>query len=217
MDDLRALKRAVFVEIGERCADLTVAGAPVRIRRSADALRIETDLPDGSRGLVHLATIKQGLPVGAFAIDPSALVYGGFVRGVLQQLPVPGSRIAGLGAILCATASSDRGGSRTFAVHGAGGPAVDTVVAAVRNRFVPLLAAFSGDWAAAFAHTLAHPPEVDRPYSTATVLALLAGRPTEVVDERAAADPRYWDRDAALAVPGWRERVQRLVSAAAPR
>jgi len=195
-----------------------VAGAPVRIRRSADALRIEADLPDGSQGLVHLATIKQGLPAGAFAIEPRALVYGGAVRRVLEQLPVPGRHIAGLGAILSVAISGDQGTPRTFAIGQADGPTVDEVVAelvaVVRDHFAPLLAAFSGDWPAALAHTLANPHEVDRPYSAGTVLALLAGLPTAAVDQQAAADPRFWDREAAMGFAGWRGSVDALVAAA---
>ncbi len=216
MDDLRALKRAAFLAIGEGVAGLTVAGTPVRLRRSVDALRVEVDLPDGSHGLVHLATIKHGLPVGAFAVDPSALVYGGRVRGVLERLPVPGRHIAGLGAILSSKGPRDAGPPRPLPVTAIDAPVIAGLVAAVRETFLPLLAAFSGEWSSALQHTLTHPHDVDRPYSAAVVLSLLAGRGAlpAAVEAAVANDPAFWDRSAALAAPGWRERAAALVAAA---
>lgn len=208
MDDLRALKRAVFGVLAERLAGLTIAGAPVRVRRSADAMRVEVGLPDGSQGLIHLATIKQGLPAGQFAIDPRALVHGGFLRSVLQQLPLPGRHLGELGAILCAAPS----GAPTFAVRSAADRSVDEVVSVVRDEFSPLLAAFTQDWAAALRHTLANPDEVDRPYSTATVLSLMTDTSTAALEALAATDLRFWDRDLAQAAPGWRALVAALVA-----
>lgn len=204
MDQLRLLKRAVLGAIAEQCTDLTVAGAPARLHRSADGLRLEADLPDGSRGLVHLATIKHGLPVGAFAIAPSALVYGGVVRDVLQQLPLPGRHIAGLGAIL------STGAVDPFPVYALDEPVIAAVTAHICDALVPLLVAFSGEWEVALQHTLQHPEEVDRPYSAATVLSLLAGPAaggSVDLDRLAAGDARFWDRPLALAIPGWRDLV----------
>ena len=214
VDELRERKRTVFLAIAAALDGLTVAGAPVKVRRSADALRFEADLPGGARGLVHLATIKEGLPAGEFAIDPSAFVYGGLVREVLEQLPVPGRHIAGLGAIVAATTPRGRSEATTYAVRAGDHAVIDTVAGVVRDGFVPLLAAFTGDWPVALAHTLAHPSEVDRPYSAATVLALLAGRRTSEVEAHAAARTGFWDRDPALAVPGWLDTVGALVAAA---
>lgn len=214
--ELRALKRRVFASIAARAAGLEVAGAPVRARRSADALRFEVRLADGATGLVHLATVKAGLPPGAFAIDPTALVYGGLVRGMLEQLPVPGRHIAGLGAILCASTPGLLQATGPIAVHDGDDAVIDRVVALVRDGFLPLLAAFSGAWPGALRHTLANPNEVDRPYATATVLTHLAGdgAALTLLESRAAIDPRFWDREAALAAPGWRAAVERIAGLA---
>lgn len=214
--ELRALKRLVFAAIADRAAGLEVAGAPVRARRSADALRFEVQLPDGATGRVHLATVKAGLPPGAFVIDPTALVYGGLVRGMLEQLPVPGRHIAGLGAILCASTPGELQATGPIAVHELDDAVIDRVVALVRDGFLPLLAAFTGAWPAALRHTLANPNEVDRPYSTATALAHLAGDgpALTLLEARAAIDPRFWDREAALASSGWHAAVERMTGLA---
>ncbi|HAM23599.1 MAG TPA: hypothetical protein DCQ04_15325 [Actinobacteria bacterium] len=187
--------------------DTSVSGRPLRVRRGTDMLRLECDLPDGSSGLIALATIKDGLPTGQFAMDPAILVYGGTVMNVLDQLPLRAWAHPPRDALLCSQGAGPTRG--VYHVTSPDSPSVDVIVDQVRSTWIPLLLAYSGQWNDALDHTLAHPQEVAAPLSTATILAFLAHRSDRMneITSTAQRTPQFWD---AREIPDIDEHIHRI-------
>jgi hypothetical protein len=170
---LRALKKATFDQIAAGCADLRVLGAAPRASRSADALSLRFDLPEGASGVVHVATIKAGLPPGAFELDPSLMVYGGRLRALLDRLPDPNPHYRRLGTSLVLKATP---GEQRLVVRGPSSPAVARVIGLVRGPWGAVLAAFTRDFGDALDFTVAHPEYVSDPFAAAVLCALWSRR-----------------------------------------
>ncbi len=170
---LRALKKAIFDQIEAGCVDLRVLGAAPRASRNADALSLRFDLPEGASGLVHVATIKAGLPAGAFELDPSLTLYGGRLRVLLDRLPDPAPHYRRLGASLVAKAPPDL---QRLVVQGPSSPTVKRVLALARGDWAAALAAFTRDFGAALDFTIAHPEHVSDAFATAVSCALWSRR-----------------------------------------
>lgn len=192
---IRQTKRLVLTELARRVGPISVCGQPMVARRNADALRFEAPLPEDGRALIAISTIKRSLPVGQFALWPNILLYGGSVRKILDQLPLPSRQLDRLGAVLCADGTFAAGGGQSYRVTSPTSRNVGVLAGHIRRSFVPLLEAFSGNWEHALTVTLNHPNFVARPFSTSVILALLAHHDDKIgqICDTAAADPRFWD------------------------
>lgn len=215
---LREAKRAAFMDIVDRLGCVTVSGRPLTAKRSADMLRLEVVLPGDSRGLIALATIKDGLPVGAFAVDPAILVYGGTILSVLRQVPLRRWAHPPPDAVLCAQGEGPHSNRGVYRVNSANSPSIDIVTKSIRSTWIPLLEAFSGGWDKALDHTLTHPQEVAAPFSTAVILAFLAEQSGRVDEVRAVAqtEERFWDARQVLDIDEHIETIKTLVRHVTP-
>ncbi len=86
---LRERKKTLFLDVDARLTP--VWPGPVRRCRNADGIFWFVQLPGGLEAQVHLATIKDGLPAGEFAVHPTLLVRGGSVE--TQQVPRLGAQL----------------------------------------------------------------------------------------------------------------------------
>lgn len=201
---LRAAKRAAFLDLITRLRGITIAGAPPRVQRNADAVRITAQLGMGAIGQVHIGTVKQGLPVGQFALWPSASVSGGPLRQLLNALPLPSSHQDGLGTTVSATCSIAGTGRLSFPIRDASDRNIAVVADIVEAHFIPLLEAFGGQWRQALEFTLTYPQFVARPFSAAVALASLAAGhgnirsdQLDAIKRAAEANKSFWDFRAA--------------------
>lgn len=193
--DLRSMKREVFIDILERLQSLTVLDQPVMFRRRVDALWLDVPLPDGALGCICLATIKDGLPAGQFAIDPAVLVYSGPVMTLLRNLPLRSWAYPPSDTLLASHAATADNARAVYAIRSTTSPNIAKVCRALRDGCLPRIASFGTRSIAALDHTLARPAEVAAPFSTAVVLALanrLDDRIAGII-ETATANPAFWD------------------------
>lgn len=102
---LRAAKRSAFQGVVAQLGGglLDVQGLPLLVRRGQDDLRLERTLPDGTEVLVHIATVKDGMPAGHFALWPSLLLSRGPLRQMLDEVPLPVRHLDAIGALLFAS------------------------------------------------------------------------------------------------------------------
>ncbi len=120
---LRDRKKALLLDVDARLE--SVWPGPVRTRRNADGISWVVALPAGLEAHVHLATIKDHLPVGEFAVHPTLIVRGG---------PVETQRVPRLGAQLVSQVREGRG---VMASTDGLDALAEWVVRTVRDQFVP--------------------------------------------------------------------------------
>ena len=120
---IRERKKALFLDVSVRLEP--VWPGSVRSQRNADGMFWFVTLPGGVEAQVHLATIKDGLPVGEFAVDPTLIVRGG---------PPELHTVPHLGAMLLSKVSDGRGvRSSTDGLE----VLRDWIVLHIREQFIP--------------------------------------------------------------------------------
>lgn len=197
--DLRERKRVAFDSVAEAMGSVSVLGTALRAHRTRDDLRFEGTSADGTEIMVHVATIKEGLPPGQFALWPTVMVRGGPIRDCLDRLPLPRRHLDRLGAVSLATGAIGAARRLSFAVRAEAGSTSPALVARlIRESFLPFAAGFVGDCARGVRACLQWPESVARPFSTAVLLTALLGAEGRddwlaLIRAAASSDPRFWD------------------------
>jgi len=195
--DLRALKRETLTGLASRLAGTQVHGVSPRTRRNPDALRMTWEFENGAHALVVVATVKQGLPAGRFALEPRLLMSGGPLADALGALSLPPSPAWDANHHLVNADCRTLGGpTGTFIVRPEDSTGVNRAEADIEAYLLPAIAAFSGDWSGALRIAMAHPAAVAFAGATAAILIGWTGRVDLVPELRAAAVSDPWVRQA---------------------
>ena len=159
--DLRSLKREVLTGLASELAEMSVAGVSPRIHRNPDALRITWDFANGVRGLLFVGTLKQGLPTGAFALEPRLIVTGGPLVAALAQVDLPAAPVWESNHYLVNADCQALGGpTSTYAVRQRDAPGIVRAREDIERLLLPAIEAFSGNWASALELTMRCPRAV---------------------------------------------------------
>ena len=190
--DLRILKREVLTGLASWMAGMSVAGVSPRIRRNPDALRITWDFANGVHGLLFVGTLKQGLPTGAFALEPRLIVTGGPLVAALDQMDLPPAPAWESNHYLVNADCHILGGpTSTYVVRQRESPGVLRAREDIQLILIPALEAFSGKWSAALDLTMRFPSALTFPWVAAVILLAWTGRTDLIPDirQRATEEP----------------------------
>lgn len=155
--------------------------------------RLAMSFADGSQAMIHIASQKVGLPTGEFQLFPTFAIRRGPVRTVIDSLGLDPGTAFGDDKILLANlhAGGGRQGSYTFRLDTDIDRQARRMTLAIQRRFIPLISAFTGNYARAASFVIAEPRWVAMPWCTALTLFELAGAEAAAAEllARAAADP----------------------------
>jgi len=175
--DLRTLKREVLTGLASWLAGTSVSGVSPRIRRNPDALRITWDFANGVRGLLFVGTLKQGLPTGAFALEPRLIVTGGPLVDALAQVDLPPAPVWESNHYLVNADCHALGGpTSTYVVRQRDAAGVVKAREDIERMLMPAMEAFSGNWAAALDLTMRSPQAVAFAGAVAAILMAWTGQ-----------------------------------------
>ena len=175
--DLRTLKREVLTGLAGWLAGISVSGVSPRIRRNPDALRITWDFTNGVRGLLFVGTLKQGLPTGAFALEPRLIVTGGPLVAALAQVDLPAAPVWEANHYLVNADCHSLGGpTSTYVVRQRDAAGVVRAREDIDRMLIPAMEAFSGDWASALELTMRSPKAVAFAGAVAAILMAWTGQ-----------------------------------------
>lgn len=147
----------------------------VAVRRGRD--RVALSFTDGSEALIHVASHKVGLAAGEFQLFPTLAIRHGPVRAVIDSLGLnPGAAFAD-DKILFANlrVGGGRQDAYTFRLNTDIGRQARRMALAIQRRFIPVISAFTRDYAAAAILVMAEPHWVALPWCSALTLFELAG------------------------------------------
>ncbi len=205
---------------------LTVFGANIRVdslgatrvRRRRDRIRL--NFADDTEALIHIASYKGGLGVGAFNLSPALIIYGGPIRRVVDGLGIATGSAFSDGKLVVAllNAVGYRSDSFRFLRTTDVERQASRMTQAIQDGLVPLITAFTGDYERAVEFIAKEPARVGSPWcSTLTLLALAAsgGDDSNFRDlvRQAHTDPGRWPDLAHIDDPAATAReIRRLVS-----
>lgn len=184
--------------------------------------RIRLDFADGTEALIHVASYKGGLGVGAFNLSPALIIYGGPVRRVIDELGVTiGSAFSG-GKVVVALldAVGHRSDSFPFPRTTDVERQAVRMTKAIQDGLVPLITAFTGDYERAVEFIATEPARVLSPWCSTLTLLALAGDDSRFreVSQQAHADPSRWPDLAGINDPSTTaDEIRRLASEARQR
>jgi hypothetical protein len=193
--DLRGLKRQVLTGLASRLAGTSVHQVAPRTRRNPDTVRLTWEFGNGTHGMVFVGTLKEGLPSGAFALEPRLIMSGGPLSQAIDSLTLPESPTWEANHYLVNADCRILGGAAsTFVVRPGEKAGISRAEADIDGLLIPALEAFAGDWSRALDIAMAHPAAVSFAGAASAILVGWTGRVDLLSTLRQAADQDPWVR-----------------------